>query len=162
MASNFNSGARHNGHDGAAAPHVGSSRMDMEGGESTEKPDPIADFRAALKGFSDAVTEFGQARVDGIRIAARETLFKVILGVVGGVAAVVFLVVAMVLLLMGLSGAVSRLLNAAPWVGHLIVGTVCVGAPMSILVIKAGKLKKQLLENVRKKYAGRNEIQCDQ
>ena len=78
--------------------------MDMEGGVPVEKPDPLQEFRENLKGIGDAVTEFGQARVDGMRVTARNMLLKVALGVVGAVAGVVFLVVSMVLLLMGMAG----------------------------------------------------------
>lgn len=132
----------------------------MEGGTPTEKPDPVKEFRESLKALSDAATEFGQARVDGIRVAARNVMLKVVLGVVGAVAGTVFIVVSMVLLLMGLAGGVARLFDAPLWVGYLVVGAICVGVPLTVLMIKAKKIKTQWLNQLRDKYAGRTEIQC--
>ena len=136
------------------------SRLDREGG-TVEKPDPVKEFRESLKGLSDAATEFGQARIDGIRVAARTVLLKVVLGVVGAVAGTVFIVVSMVLLLMGLAGGAARLFSAPLWVGYLIVGAVCVGVPLAVLLIKARKIKARWLKTMREKYAGRTEIQCE-
>lgn len=136
------------------------SRMSMDDRVPPEKPDPVAEFRTSLKAVADAVTEFGQARVEAARVNAQGLLFKVILGVVGGVAGLIFLIVSIVLLLEGLAGGVSRLLNAAPWVGYLVVGLVCVGVPTIILLVKIKKMKAQLLKGLKEKYAGRTEIQC--
>jgi hypothetical protein len=138
------------------------SRLDMEGGVPQEKPDPVREFRDSLKGLSDAATEFGQARVDGIRVAARNVMLKVVLAVVGAVAATVFLVVSMVLLLMGLAGGTARLFSAPLWVGYLIVGAVCVGVPLTVLLIQAKRIKAQWLDKLRDKYAGRTEIQREE
>ena len=160
MKSEFDSADKHNGHGTQFNSCATSSRLDMEGGTAADKPDPVKEFRESLKAIGDAATEFGQARVDGIRVAARNAMLKIVLGVVGAVAGTVFIVVSMVLLLMGLAGGVARLFNASLWVGYLIVGAVCVGVPLTVLVIKAKKIKAQWLDQLRDKYAGRTEIQC--
>ena len=161
MSSNFGGRERHNGHGSDGAARVDDSRLDMEGGATNQQPDPIREFRESLKGLGAAVAEFSEARIDGVRIATRDVMLKVVLGIVGAVAGVVFLIVSMVLLLMGLAGGMSRLFNAPPWLGYLIVGALCIGAPATVLIIKVKKLKSQWLQNVRKKYAGRTEIQCE-
>lgn len=136
-----------------------SSRMSLEG-NMDDQPDPIRDFKESLKALSDAATQFGQARIDGVRVSARSLMLKVALGVLGGVAALVFLVVSMVLLLMGLSGGVARLFGAPMWVGYLVVGAICVGVPLAVVLIQVRRIKSQWLEKLREKYAGSTEIQC--
>ncbi len=160
MKSQLDSADKQNGHSKEFGSCATSSRLDMEGGASADKPDPVQEFRESLKSLSDAATEFGQARVDGIRVAARNVMLKVVLGVVGAVAGTVFIVVSMVLLLMGLAGGVARLFDAPLWAGYLVVGAVCVGAPITVLVMKVKKIKAQWLNQLRDKYAGRTEIQC--
>jgi TM2 domain-containing membrane protein YozV len=157
--SGYNVGA--NGQDGAPVPKPQASRLNLDEPKPDGKPDPISDFRANFKSLMDAVAEFGEARIDGVRLAARETVLKLILGAFGGLAAAAFLVVSMALLLLGLSGGVSRLLGTGPWAGHLLVGLLGVGLPMTILILKTRSLKKQWLEKVKTKYAERTEIQCE-
>jgi hypothetical protein len=159
----FDSKAKHDGQANQTngfGSSASASRLDMEGGVPTEKPDPVQEFRDRLKGLSDAATEFGQARVDGIRVAARSMILKIVLTVVGAVVASVFIVVSMVLLLMGLAGGTARILNAPLWAGYLIVGAVCIGVPLTVLFIKAKKIKAQWLNNLKEKYAGRTENRC--
>lgn len=159
MHSQCEANEKKNGRGGEFSP-AASSRLSMEDGSASEKPDPIKEFRASLKSVTEALTDFGQARVEAIRVNTQNLLLKVVLGVVGGIAGLVFLIVSIVLLLEGLAGAVSRLFNTGPWVGYLIVGAVCVGVPMTVMLVKIKKIKKQMLESLREKYAGRSEIQC--
>ena len=160
VKSRFYPSAKHNGH-GDAESHCDASNMDSESA-ADKRPDPIQEFRQSFKALGAALTQFGQARVDGMRISARNTALTVALAILGAFCAAAFTVVCLVLLLMGLAGGVARIFNTANWVGYLIVGGFFIVTIAIIAVLTVRRIKKQWLEQLRDKYAGTTEIQSKQ
>lgn len=125
-------------------------RLELEG-KAGEEPF-VSNLRESVRNVMNAAIEFAQVRADGIRVRAQSLAIKVVLALMTATAVTVFVVVSMVLLLTGLAGGVAQLLRAPPWLGYLIVGAVCAGVPVILILMHWKRIQKKWLGELRKKY----------
>lgn len=140
--------------DSTANAGVGESPDD---GAAT--PDPTEALGRALAALAEAGTygrEWVSAKVDGVLFGVRKLALLAVLGAVAGLVGVTFVIMSTVLLLLGISSAISAALPAGfAWVGPLVVGLIgvvlSVGGLWLVLKMVARAGRRSAIEGYRRK-----------
>ncbi len=140
-----------------AAADLGSGRIAPGTAEGESSLNDVGRNLGAAYAYGLSYVSAQAAR---FRLAARKLLMLGVLAIVAGIFAAGALLTATVLLLRGISGAISTGLRAPPWEGDLITGAIIVGgtAVAAALVIsrisRAAKLRTMPSYHMQQKSVG--------
>jgi hypothetical protein len=151
----------HSSAPGPSAP----PRATPESSEPSAQETAAAAFRDAMARVAEIreyISFYLAARADAFKLSVRSAVFYAILGVIGLIAASAAIVVAVSLLLIGISHGLGAAMGGRWWLGDLVVGVVVLG--LIALMAKAavskvfGLSRKQTVE----KYESRKRDQRTQ
>lgn len=137
----------------AGAPASGPS------GDGAPVSDPADAAGRALAALAEAGTharEWVSARIDGIVFGAKKLAFLAVLGIVGGLVGVTFVITSTVLLLQGIAAAIAAALpDSFGWVGPFAVGLLgvllSVGGLWLVLKLLARAGRRTAIKGYRRK-----------
>ena len=143
-------------------PTPGATTTDQETGSWKQPPadgQPSAAIKEALRHVGELkeyAGHFVAAKWDGIKLSVRNAGLYAALGVVGLIAFGGLIVTAIVLLCVGLAGAIGAIFNPdRPWAGSLIVGVVILAAVVVGMMIGLKKLASASRKRTVDKYESR-------
>ena len=111
--------------------------------------------RDALHKFAELrayAQHFAAAKVDLAKFTAKKIAILAALGIIGVLVLCTTVVIALVMLLSGLAGAIGSGLGGRMWAGNLIVGGIVVGAVGASAFAGLGMLKRSSMKSTVKKY----------
>lgn len=127
-----------------------------------EVEDPQAEHVAPTDAARDAfhklaelrayAQQFFSAKLDLAKVTARNIAILAALGIIGALAAGATLIVALVMFLGGIAGAIGAAAGGRMWVGDLIVGFLVLGIFAAGAIVGLGILKKSWQKATVKKY----------
>ena len=128
----------------------------------TDDQSPGQAFHAAQQTAAqlvDYVRYYISARLDALKLSARNAVIIAVLAIVAAIAFAALVVTATALLCIGLAQAISALCHTGPWLGNLVtaivlLGGIGLGARMGIR-----RLGDRSRERTVKKYAARQQQQ---
>src|SRR4051812_39120430 len=129
--------------------------MDQQVDDPQEHVAPPEAMHDALGKFAELrayVQQYLSAKVDQLKLTARNIAIFAALGVVGLIVAGATIVIALVLLFQGLAGAIAAGLGGRVWAGDLIVGLVLLGIFVVGAIVGLGIVKKAWFKATVKKY----------
>lgn len=135
--------------------------------EPGEKPVPPAAhptdaFREAFSKVGELrefASYYAAARLDALKASVRNAGIYAGLVLVGFVAGASVVVVAVVLLLVGIAGALGEVFYDHPWLGDLITGVVFLAIPAIVILVGMGILTKSFRGATVRKYEQRQSQQ---
>lgn len=120
---------------------------------------PAEAFKEAASRFAELKEYAGYyvaAKADSIKVTLRNIAIYAVLGIVGGIVGLGFLITAVVLLLNGLAGAVGAMFNPdRPWAGDLIVGLLLVGGAAAAVIYGLKSITGSSRKRTIEKYENR-------
>jgi len=135
-------------------------------GESEYAVPPGESPAEAFRGFGPLFSELGEyvsyfvsAKVDAVKVTARNIGIYAALGVVGLFAGCAVVITAAVLLMTGLAHGLGALLGHRPWAGELIVGAVVLGGLAAGIVFVLKKVTNTSRDALVRKYENRQREQ---
>ena len=96
--------------------------------------------------------QYISAKIDLAKLSVRNIAIFAALGIIGLVAVGALLVIALVMTLAGLAGAIATLAGGRIWVGNLVIGLLVLGVFTGGAIFGMGMLKKSFLKATVKKY----------
>jgi hypothetical protein len=133
--------------------------------------EPPKDHVSPTDAVSDALHKFAElrayaqqhiaARIDLAKLTARKIAILVVLGIVALFACAATLIIALVLLLSGIAGAIGAGIGGRAWAGNLIVGAVVLGLFAGGGFFGIRVLKKSSMKSTVKKYETAQKQQRD-
>ena len=129
--------------------------MDPQVDDPQEHVAPPEAMRDALGKFAELrayVQQYMSAKADQWKLTARNIAIFAALGVVGLVVAGATIVIALVMLLQGLAGAIAAGLGGRVWAGDLIVGLALLAIFVGGAIVGLGIVKKTWFKATVKKY----------
>lgn len=151
----------------------GGTRFDASGYGAGDGHAPHDSPTDAMKDVARQVSElrsylsyFISAKLDGIIVSLRKLGVYSVLGLFALIGIGGMLVTAVVLLLIGLAGAVSAMFDASPWLGQLLMGALVLvlmiaGAWLGVWLIARSSRKKTVKKYERKRHDQRAEFGHD-
>lgn len=124
--------------------------------------DAIRDALDKLAELREFAAYYVAAKVDAVKVAARNVGILVALGLAGGIAVATVIVVAVVLLLRGISGAFADIFPAHPWIGDLITAVIFLALPVVGILIGMRMLTRTFKTSTVQKYERRQSQQREQ
>lgn len=109
------------------------------------------EIRDDLTRIARETREIGALRVERVKLAANEGLHTALMGSFAGIAAITVTVVASVLLVAGLAGAIGALVGAL-WIGMLAVGALCLVTAGVALAVLRSKMRASFRERLERKF----------
>lgn len=119
-------------------------------------PDPLAELQLMLVRIQEAIADYIQAGVDGVRVTVRTALLRLLLITALVICGAVVASVGLVFLLVGSSAGLAQALGAPIWVGNLCIGAVAVVLPLLVSRIQLQRQRLKWLKRAEAKYAARN------
>jgi hypothetical protein len=156
-----------NGRNSAApAERAGVGTADEPGGATPHVMPPGESPADAFRGFGPLLAELGEyvsyflsAKIDAVKVTARNVGIYAALGIVGLFAGCAFVITAVVLLMMGLANGLGELLGHRPWAGALIIGGVVLGGLAVGIVVTLKKVTNMSRDALVRKYENRQREQ---
>ncbi len=130
--------------------------------EDSAEPSPGEAFHAAqrtLAQFAEYVRHYIAARLDALRLSARNAIFYAILGIIGAIILIAAVATAVVLTCVGMSQAIGALLGHHAWLGNLIVGVLLLSGIIGALFFIRHGMARASEEKMERKYAVRRKQQ---
>jgi hypothetical protein len=144
-------------------PHDPTQHADRGNGNGAAEETPATDAwrDVALLGREAAeyASHFVSARIDKIMVTLRNVGMYAAVGVMAMLVGGAVVVTAAVLLLVGLGGALSALLDARPWAGQLIVGLAVLGLMALGVLFGMMYMTRQSRKKTVRKYEQRKQQQ---
>jgi len=114
--------------------------------ERVAPPEALRDAFGKIGELRAYASQYVSAKLDLLKLSARNAAILTALAVVGLVAVLALIVIAIVMLLSGLAGAIAAGLGGRAWAGNLIVGgglilIFGVGAFVGLMILKKSWLK---------------------
>jgi len=137
-----------------------------DGADGTTPP-PAGSAAEALRGVSEKLGEIGEyvgyfisAKLDGLKVTARNIGVYAVLGIVGLIALSTVVTTAVVMLLVGLAMAIGKAFDPDQfWVGALIVSVVVLGGLAGAVIFGLKKLSNTSRSALVRKYEERQRQQ---
>jgi len=137
-----------------------------DGGDGTTPP-PAGSAGEALRGVGEKLGEIGEyvgyfisAKLDGLKVTARNIGVYAVLGIVGLIALSTVVTTAVVMLLVGLAMAIGKAFDPDQyWVGALIVSVVVLGGLAGAVIFGLKKLSNTSRSALVRKYEERQRQQ---
>lgn len=124
--------------------------------------DAIRDALGKLAELREFAAYYVAAKVDALKVTARQIGIFAGLGVLGGVGAATVVVVSVVLLLRGIAGAFAEIFPAHPWIGDLITAVIFLAIPVIAILIGMRILTRTFKTSTVHKYERRQSEQRQQ
>jgi hypothetical protein len=124
--------------------------------------DAIRDALGKLAELREFAAYYVAAKVDAIKLTARQAGIYIGLGLIGGVATATVIVVSVVLLLRGIAGAFADIFPAHPWIGDLITAVIFLTIPVIGILIGMRILTRTFKTSTVDKYERRQSQQREQ
>lgn len=134
-------------------------RASAEERATSTPPDPLAGLTRSLAELQEFAAVYVAARLDRIKLAARQALVWAVLGIAGGIVAIAALIAATVMLLEGMALALAELLGGRVWAGYLIVATVVLVAATTVVFAALGKIGRASRQKTIDKYERRRQAE---
>jgi hypothetical protein len=132
-------------------------------GNAPEEPaspgDALHEAVARLNEVREYAAYFMAAKLDGLKLTARNLGIYAALGVLGLIAGGAIVVVAVVLLLTGIAHGIGAALGGMFWLGDLIIGAAVLIALALVVVMGMSRLTKSSRLNTVQKYESRKRDQ---
>ena len=138
--------------------------MDQHEDEPQEHAAPQEAMRDAVSKFAELrayAQQYFSAQSDLAKLKARNIAIFAGLGVVGLIVASATLVIALVMTLSGIAGAIAALAGGRMWVGNLVIGLLILGIFVGGAIFGLGLVKKASLKSTMKKYERTQKQQRD-
>lgn len=124
--------------------------------------DAIRDGMGKLAELRAFAAYYVAAKVDGLKVTARQIGIFIGLGLMGAVVGATVLVVSVVLLLEGIAGAFGALFPNHPWIGELITAVIFLTIPVVGVLVGMRILTKTFKTSTVQKYELRQSQQRQQ
>jgi hypothetical protein len=126
----------------------------------THPADALREASAHFAELKEYATYYVAAKVDGLKVTARNIGLYAALGLVGAIIGTGVLVTAGVMLLLGLAGAIGAIFEPdKPWVGHLAVSLLVIGGVVGGGLFVMKRLTRTSREKTTEKYELRRQQQ---
>ena len=145
-------------------PRGATSRVPADDGEDREKkgyapPHPLDGVVQQFRELVEHANLYVEARKDMVRATVRSLIWKAVIGIVGAIAGVTLIIVAVVYLMSGIAHGLGLLFGGHYWLGELVLASTVflvlgVGAIIGIKL-----LTKSARERTVKKYERRQQAQ---
>jgi len=138
----------------------GSRAKGVDGVSDSETPGDA--FHAAQQTAAqlvDYARYYIAARLDALKLSARNALIIVALAIVAAIAGAALVVTATALLCIGMAQAISALCHTGPWLGNLVTAIVLLGGIALGARIGVKRIGDSSRERTVKKYAARQQQQ---
>jgi hypothetical protein len=124
--------------------------------------DAIRDALGKLAELREFAAYYVAAKVDALKVTARQLGIYVGLGLLGTVATATVVVMSVVLLLRGIAGAFADLFPTHPWIGDLITALIFLSIPVIGILIGMRILTRTFKTSTVHKYERRQSEQRQQ
>ena len=123
-------------------------------------PSPADAFKEAASRFAEVKEYAGYyvgAKLDGIKLTFRNIALYAVLGIVGGIVGLGFLITAVVLLLTGLAGLIGEIFPQKweHWGGNLVLGLLLVGGTVAAILFGLKSITGSSRKRTIEKYENR-------
>ena len=122
-------------------------------------PHPLDGVFRQVRELADYANLYVETRKDMVRATLRGLIWKAALGVVGAVAGVTVIIVAVIYLLSGIAHGLGDLFGERYWLGELVTGVVILASLVAIAFLGIRSLTKKARERTVKKYERRQQQQ---
>ena len=142
-----------------SAPRQGFGAGDPDSAAGTG-PSPTEAFKEAASRFAEVKEYAGYyvgAKLDGMKLTFRNIALYAVLGIVGGIAGLGFLITAVVLLLTGLAGLIGEIFphKWEHWGGNLVLGLILVGGTVGVIIFGLKSITGSSRKRTIEKYENR-------
>src|SRR3954447_10306840 len=138
--------------------------MDQQVHEPQEHVPPQDAMRDAMGKLAELrayAQQYFAAQSDLAKLKARNIGIFAAMGVIGLIVASATLVIALVMTLYGIAGAIAALAGGRMWVGNLVIGLLILGIFVGGAIFGLGLVKKASLKATMKKYERTQKQQRD-
>ena len=149
------------------ATPLGAERPDRTGAYTPPPPEhpseAIGLAAAKLAEFKEFAAYYAAAKLDSIKVTARNVGIYAGIGIIGLVAAATLIIVAVVLLMTGIAGAIAAIFPAhLAWLGNIITGVLFLAIPVVGILVGMRILTKTFKTTTVHKYETRQQQQRQQ